>query len=43
LEAKIIKLATGVYDAKEEVARVKFELKLKITKLELKSQPLTPP
>lgn len=42
-EAKIRKLAAGVCNAKTEVAQVQFELNMKITKLELKSQPSTPP
>lgn len=42
LEAKIRKLAAGVRNAKIEVARVQFELNMKITELELKSQPSTP-
>lgn len=43
LEAKIRKLAAGMGDAKVEVARVQFEMNMKITELELKSQPSTPP
>ena len=43
LEAKIIKLVMGVRDAKIEVARVQFELNMKITELELRSQPSTLP
>jgi len=31
LEAKIRKLATGIREAKTEVARVQFELNMKIT------------
>lgn len=37
VDAKIRKLVVGVCDAKTEVAKVQFELNLKITKLELKS------
>lgn len=36
LEVKIMKSASSVHDAKMEVAKVQFELHLKITKLELK-------
>lgn len=43
LEAKIQRLAMGVHEAKEEVARVQFKLNMKIMELELKSQPLTLP
>lgn len=32
-----------MYDSKTEVAKVQFELNLKITELELKSYPSTPP
>lgn len=39
VDMKIRKLAVGVGEAKIEVAKVQFNLKLKITKLELKSQP----
>lgn len=43
LKAKIKKLVAGVRDARREVARVQFELNLKITKLEVGSQPSTLP
>lgn len=43
MDAKIRKLVAGVHDANLEVAKVQFELNLKITELELKSQPSTPP
>ena len=39
----IYKLIAGVCDAKVEVARVQFELNMKITELELKAQPLNLP
>lgn len=42
VEAKIRKLVVGVCDAKVEVARVQFDLNMKIIKLELKSQTSTP-
>ena len=32
-----------MHDTKTEVARVQFKLNLKITEMELKSQPSTPP
>lgn len=41
-EAKIQKISAGAHDAKGELARVQFELHMKIIELELKSQPLTP-
>jgi len=37
LEAKIKNLATGMCNAKMEVAHIQFELNLKIRELELKS------
>lgn len=43
LEAKIKKLVVGVHDAKVEVAKVQFELNIKIKEVELKSQLSTPP
>jgi len=43
LEAKIRKFSMGVRDANEEVARVQFQLNMKITELELKSQHSTLP
>lgn len=43
MEAKIKKLVASVRDTKTEVAKVQFELNLKITEFELKSQPSTPP
>lgn len=43
LETKIWKLVAGIRDAKEEVTTVQFELNRKITELQLKSQPSTPP
>jgi len=42
-EAKIRKLAAGLREAKAEVGRVQFELNMKITELQLKFQPTTPP
>lgn len=43
LEAKIQKLGTSMRDAKTKMAKVQLELILKITELELKSQPSSPP
>jgi len=43
VEAHVRKLATGVRDARAEMARVQLELNLQITDLELKAQPSTPP
>ena len=43
IEAKIKKLAAGVHEAKVEVGRVQFELNMKITELQLKLHPTTPP
>lgn len=43
MEAKIRKLATGVHEMKTKVAKVQFELNLKIIELDLNSQPSTPP
>jgi len=37
MDAKIRKLAAGVHKAKTKVAKVQFELNLKITKLKVKS------
>ena len=42
MEAKIQKLAVGVHDARNEMAKVQFELHLKITELKLREQPSTP-
>lgn len=42
VEAKIRKLAVGVCKAKTKLAKVQFELNLKITELQLKAQPSTP-
>lgn len=43
MEEKIRKLATGMRDAKTEVAKVQFLLNLKIIELELISHPSAPP
>ena len=42
-EAKIRKLVASLREAKVEVGRVQFELNMKITELQLKLQPTTPP
>lgn len=42
-DTKIWKLTAGVHDTKTEMAKVQFELNLKIAELESKAQPLTPP
>ena len=42
VDARIRKLAAGVRDARTELAKVQFELNLKITQLELRAQPSTP-
>lgn len=43
VNARIWKLTAGVHDARTELAKVQFELNLKITELDLRAQPLTPP
>ena len=43
LEAKIWKLVSGIHDAKAKVARVQFNINMKIMELELKSEPSTLP
>ena len=43
MDAKFRNLATGVREEKTKVAKVEFELNLKIAELKLKSQPSTPP
>ena len=43
LEANIRKLVASIRNANVEAARVQFDLNIKFTKLELKSQSSTPP
>jgi len=43
VDARIRKLTEGVHDARTELAKVQFELNLKITQLELRAQPSTLP
>lgn len=43
VDVRIQKLVVRVCEARTELAKVQFELKLKITKLELRAQPSTPP
>lgn len=43
MEANIWKLVAGVRDAQIEIAKVQFELNLKITEIKLRAQPSTPP
>lgn len=42
-QAKIQKLAIGLRDTRIEMAKVQFELNLKIGEIELRAQPSTPP
>jgi hypothetical protein len=42
-EARIQRLAAGVREAREEMAKVQLELNLQIAELQLKAQPSTPP
>ena len=43
VEVCVHKLATGVHNARTEMARVQLELNLQITELHLKAQCSTPP
>lgn len=43
VDARIRKLVAGVRKAQTELAKVQFELNLKIIELELRPQPSTPP
>jgi len=43
VHARIWKLIVGVCEAQTKLSKVQFELNLKITKLELRAQPSTPP
>ena len=43
IETRIERLAVGVHEAREEMAKVQLELNLQIAKLWLKAQPSTPP
>lgn len=40
---KIQKLATAVKESQDEIVRVRFEMQLQISELQLKLQPMTPP
>lgn len=43
VDARIRKLTASVHTVRIELAKVHFELNLKITQLELRAQPSTPP